>query len=97
MFLEENGQDSLVIQKLGQTFKIDYHLLLIGETAPSADSNVQASYGYVPLNRAMLGRTEHVRQQLAETLNLNKAPVVPGHDPPEFVPATMVEPVQGQE
>ena len=45
----------------------------------------------------MLDRTEDVHQQLAKTLNLNKALVVSGHDPPEFVLATMVEPVQGQE
>ena len=97
MFLEENRQDSLVVQKLRQTFKIDYHPPLIGKMAPSADSNVQASYGYGPLNRVLLDCTEDVCQQLAQSLSLNKALVILGHAPPEFVPATLVEPVQGQE
>ena len=97
MFMEENGQDSLVVQKLGQTFKIDYHPPLVGETAPSADSNVQASYGYVPTTETLQARTEEVRQQLAQALCLAKAPVIPGHGPPQFVPATVVEPVHSQE
>ena len=97
LFLEENGQDSLVVQKLGQTFKIDYHPPLVGESAPSADSHVLASYNYGPLSQTLQARTDEVRHQLAQALCLNKAPVIPGQDPPQFVPATVVEPVPGRE
>jgi hypothetical protein len=45
-FLDSDGQDTLVIQKFGATFKVDYHAPMIGSRAPQTDKESQANYTF---------------------------------------------------
>jgi hypothetical protein len=100
MFMEEDGQDTIVVQKLSTTFKVSYHPPLIGEQAPQSDHKSQASYGYAPLPPDLARGTESVRAQLAQVVT----PSVKNDDNPEdiadapvttscpvFIPATIFE------
>ena len=52
-FLDDQGQDVLVVSKLGKTYKVEYHPPMVGETAPQQAEGSQASFECAPFAQAL--------------------------------------------
>jgi hypothetical protein len=106
LFMEEDGQDTVVVQKLGTTFRVEHHPPLVGDKAPLADRHSQAAFQHAPTEEELERETDEIRQKLAdmfvttgiheEQSSANTAPA-PTAAPemttahPAFVPASVFE------
>lgn len=71
VFLDNAGQDTLVVAKLGSTFPVEYHPPLVGQKAPQADKNSQASFDFGPIGDAL----EAVRGAIAQSFQTVPQPM----------------------
>eukprot|EP00978_Attheya_sp_CCMP212_P032480 scaffold127154_cov45-Attheya_sp.AAC.1 len=46
MFMDSDGKDTMVIQKLGATFRVDYHPPMIDAQAPQMDKGSQVNFNF---------------------------------------------------
>ena len=84
LLLDPNGNDVIAIQKLGHTFRVEYHPPFRADKVPQQDRLTQATYHSVPVAQSAFDSVAQVREKFHSALL--KAPSQPSpENAPDFV------------
>ena len=81
ILLDPQGKDIIAMQKLGATYRVEYHPPMIATQAPQQPANSQSTFNYAPVGPKAFDTIETVRKSFVQALGFDQQPV-PADDGP---------------